>query len=163
MYTFGHRIHEDPFHVTIVRTQLTKHLSPVFGDMHDEIATAFGELVPEHGKGQSPRSFYVNMFPTLYGNEQNGFLCTPSKLPETWLLVQVAVSSLGFLCVSISYFFSWPQTVINPQRDRPQSRLSQPECQLYRRRNEDQELPFFIPSYTEAHHGEDHDQDHDKH
>ncbi|KAH9477540.1 Cytochrome P450 monooxygenase 71 [Psilocybe cubensis] len=39
-------ISEDPYHVAIVRTSLTRNIGTRFADIHDEILTAFSELIP---------------------------------------------------------------------------------------------------------------------
>ncbi|GJE97791.1 cytochrome P450 [Phanerochaete sordida] len=48
-YTFGERIIQDPYHVPIIRTHLTKHLAPMFSDIYDEVSAAFDELIPRTG------------------------------------------------------------------------------------------------------------------
>ncbi|KAF8665785.1 hypothetical protein AX16_000232 [Volvariella volvacea WC 439] len=45
-YTLGPEIHHDPYHTASVRTPLTRNLAARFGDVQDEIAAAFTELVP---------------------------------------------------------------------------------------------------------------------
>lgn len=51
MHIFGHEVHEDPFHVGIIRDKLTRNLVSLFGDVYDEIGTAFHELIPANENG----------------------------------------------------------------------------------------------------------------
>ena len=51
-YNLGRETHENPYHVTVVRQHLTRQLATVFSDMHDELVTAFDELVPVGVHGQ---------------------------------------------------------------------------------------------------------------
>nr|BAL05133.1 cytochrome P450 [Phanerodontia chrysosporium] len=53
-YIFGQKVLEDPFHVNIIRSHLTKHLSSVFGDICDEIHIAFSELIPQQDEEWVP-------------------------------------------------------------------------------------------------------------
>lgn len=45
LYLFGKEVWEPPYHVTIIRSVLTQHIASMFGDIHDEIESAFAELV----------------------------------------------------------------------------------------------------------------------
>ncbi|KAJ3556992.1 hypothetical protein NM688_g1715 [Phlebia brevispora] len=47
-YMFGSQVHKNPYHVTIIRQQLTHNLAALFPEVIDEIETAFRELVPAH-------------------------------------------------------------------------------------------------------------------
>ncbi|KAI0080996.1 cytochrome P450 [Panus rudis PR-1116 ss-1] len=44
-YTFGD-FDNDPFHIEIVRGQLTRYLASLFGDIRDEIVAAYNDLIP---------------------------------------------------------------------------------------------------------------------
>nr|BAD94562.1 cytochrome P450 [Phanerodontia chrysosporium]BAL05132.1 cytochrome P450 [Phanerodontia chrysosporium] len=45
-HMFGRQVIDDPFHVPIIRTHLTKNLAPMFSDVFDEVSIAFQELIP---------------------------------------------------------------------------------------------------------------------
>ena len=48
----------DPFHVEVVRNSLTKNIREKFSELHDEIATAFGDYIPtDMGDGK----YYVRI------------------------------------------------------------------------------------------------------
>ncbi|KIJ66616.1 hypothetical protein HYDPIDRAFT_109704 [Hydnomerulius pinastri MD-312] len=44
-YTLGPEIHHNPYHIPIIRSQLTRNLGVLFTDIRDEIATAFDETL----------------------------------------------------------------------------------------------------------------------
>ncbi|KAH7926847.1 cytochrome P450 [Leucogyrophana mollusca] len=44
-YTLGHDIHHNPYHIPIIRSQLTRNLAALFPDIRDEIVTAFEETL----------------------------------------------------------------------------------------------------------------------
>ncbi|KAF9225192.1 cytochrome P450 [Gyrodon lividus] len=48
-YTLGHQIHENPFHIPIIRSQLTRNLGILSPDIRDEIVTAFEEILDLRG------------------------------------------------------------------------------------------------------------------
>ncbi|EIW87324.1 cytochrome P450 [Coniophora puteana RWD-64-598 SS2] len=48
-YTLGPPIHHDPFHIPIIRSQLTRNLGNLYADIRDEIATAFNDELPLKG------------------------------------------------------------------------------------------------------------------
>ncbi|CCM05809.1 uncharacterized protein FIBRA_08043 [Fibroporia radiculosa] len=51
-YTLGRAVHENPYHISLVRSQLTRSLSAIFPQMMDEISTAFEDTIPtpqKHG------------------------------------------------------------------------------------------------------------------
>jgi hypothetical protein len=45
-YTVGPEIHRDPYHVSVVRTSLTRNFGARFSGIQDEITTAFAEHIP---------------------------------------------------------------------------------------------------------------------
>lgn len=45
-YTLGSNVERNPYHVGVVRTQLTRNLSIVFPDVLDEAIVALDELIP---------------------------------------------------------------------------------------------------------------------
>ena len=48
-YTLGPPIHYDPFHIPIIRSQLTRNLGNLYTDIRDEIVTAFSDELPLKG------------------------------------------------------------------------------------------------------------------
>ncbi|GJE97793.1 cytochrome P450 [Phanerochaete sordida] len=51
---FGKRVIDDPFHVSIIRSQLTKHIPIVFDEIYDEVVAAFKDLLPDGGEEWVP-------------------------------------------------------------------------------------------------------------
>ena len=45
-YTFGSQIEANPYHVSIVRTKLTRSIPELFPVLHDEIVEAFSKYIP---------------------------------------------------------------------------------------------------------------------
>ncbi|KAJ3478574.1 hypothetical protein NLI96_g9659 [Meripilus lineatus] len=45
-YTMGTAISNNPYHVPIIRSQLTRNLSTLFSDIRDELSTAFKDFIP---------------------------------------------------------------------------------------------------------------------
>ncbi|KAJ3478571.1 hypothetical protein NLI96_g9660 [Meripilus lineatus] len=45
-FTMGTAISNNPYHVPIIRSQLTRNLSTLFSDIRDELSTAFIDLIP---------------------------------------------------------------------------------------------------------------------
>ncbi|KIJ13842.1 hypothetical protein PAXINDRAFT_80222 [Paxillus involutus ATCC 200175] len=48
-YTLGHDVHHNPYHVAIIRSQLTRNLGILYTDLRDEIVTAFEEILDLRG------------------------------------------------------------------------------------------------------------------
>ncbi|KAF8844183.1 cytochrome P450 [Paxillus ammoniavirescens] len=48
-YTMGHDIHHNPYHVAIIRSQLTRNLATLYPDIRDEIVTAFEDTLDLRG------------------------------------------------------------------------------------------------------------------
>lgn len=57
-------IHHDPYHVRFVQVLLTRALGVRIPDMHDEITTAFAELVPPT-KGERSVAYMYLLFMRL--------------------------------------------------------------------------------------------------
>lgn len=45
-HTFGKELLDHGYHIPVIRSQLTRHLSPLFLDIHDEIVQSFNDLLP---------------------------------------------------------------------------------------------------------------------
>jgi hypothetical protein len=45
-YTLGPEIAANNYHVSVVRSQLTRNIATVFPDMHDELVAAFADVLP---------------------------------------------------------------------------------------------------------------------
>lgn len=50
---FGHHIHEDPYHITVVRQHLTRNLASTFPEMYQELCAAFDDYIPATVDGLS--------------------------------------------------------------------------------------------------------------
>ncbi|KAF9244079.1 cytochrome P450 [Melanogaster broomeanus] len=50
-YTMGHDIHYKPYHIQIIRSQLTRSLGVLYPDIRDEVVTAFEEILDLEGNG----------------------------------------------------------------------------------------------------------------
>ncbi|KAF9237109.1 cytochrome P450 [Melanogaster broomeanus] len=48
-YTLGHDIHHDPYHIPIIRSQLTRNLGILYPEINDELVTAFEETLDLKG------------------------------------------------------------------------------------------------------------------
>ncbi|KAF9237102.1 cytochrome P450 [Melanogaster broomeanus] len=48
-YTLGHNIHHNPYHIPIIRSQLTRNLGVLYPDIRDELVTAFEETLDLKG------------------------------------------------------------------------------------------------------------------
>ncbi|KIJ12301.1 hypothetical protein PAXINDRAFT_14916 [Paxillus involutus ATCC 200175] len=48
-YTLGHSVHHNPYHFSIIRSQLTRNLGILYPDIRDEIVTAFEETLDLRG------------------------------------------------------------------------------------------------------------------
>ena len=55
LYTFGPGMHENPYHINVVRQPLNRNLSRCFPDLHNEFVQAFGDILAlkEHGNQAS--------------------------------------------------------------------------------------------------------------
>ncbi|ETW81028.1 cytochrome P450 monooxygenase 51 [Heterobasidion irregulare TC 32-1] len=45
-YTLGPEIHHNPYHVSIIRSQLTRNLGALFPDVREEIVASFNDIIP---------------------------------------------------------------------------------------------------------------------
>lgn len=50
-YTLGRAIAHNPYHVAIVRAQLTRNIAAIFPNIREELSSAFSDTIPTHGKG----------------------------------------------------------------------------------------------------------------
>ncbi|OBZ73430.1 Ent-kaurene oxidase [Grifola frondosa] len=44
-YTFGPSVHDNPYHISILRSQLTRNLAEIFPEVHDEIVSSFTDAI----------------------------------------------------------------------------------------------------------------------
>lgn len=49
---FDHNVHDNPYHVTLIRSQLTRNIASLFGEIYDEIDQCFGDMVGANEKGK---------------------------------------------------------------------------------------------------------------
>ena len=45
-YTLGPSVHTNPYHIAIVRSNLTRALGELFPELRDEIIHSFGTVIP---------------------------------------------------------------------------------------------------------------------
>lgn len=45
-YTLGPEIHHNPYHIGIIRSQLTRNLGALFPDVREEIIASFNDIIP---------------------------------------------------------------------------------------------------------------------
>lgn len=45
-YTLGQRLLDNNYHISVIRTQLTRNLAAVFSEVRDEIVQSFLEIIP---------------------------------------------------------------------------------------------------------------------
>lgn len=50
--TIGPAFHADPYHIDVIRTQLTRGIGNAFPSLYDEIGDAFEELLPVYSNGK---------------------------------------------------------------------------------------------------------------
>ncbi|KAA1468096.1 cytochrome P450 [Dentipellis sp. KUC8613] len=50
-YTLGNAVNNNPYHISIIRSQLTRNLASIFPDVREELVAAFDDAIPakEHG------------------------------------------------------------------------------------------------------------------
>ena len=54
-YTLGAEIHHNPYHVPVVRSQLTRNIGNIFSEVQDELSAAFTDVIgAEIGQGTFP-------------------------------------------------------------------------------------------------------------
>ncbi|OBZ73434.1 Ent-kaurene oxidase [Grifola frondosa] len=64
-YTLGPSIRDNPYHIPVVRSQLTRNLAEIFPEVHDEIIASFTDAIPLTGDGMSI-SLFMNMYVSKY-------------------------------------------------------------------------------------------------
>jgi len=52
-YTLGREIHEDSYHLGVIRSQLTRNLNALFPELCEEVAAAFADEIPATTDGVS--------------------------------------------------------------------------------------------------------------
>jgi hypothetical protein len=50
-YTTGPEVVDNPYHVAVVRSQLTRNLQVLYADIRDEIVTSFDDVLDLRGDG----------------------------------------------------------------------------------------------------------------
>jgi hypothetical protein len=69
-YTLGDEVHDIPYHIAVVRSQLTRNIGKMYPEIRDEVVTAFDEVLDLRGYGEchSLRWFFC----IDLGNTQSG-------------------------------------------------------------------------------------------
>ena len=44
-YTLGDEVHDTPYHIAVIRTQLTRNIGKLYPEIRDEVVTAFDEVL----------------------------------------------------------------------------------------------------------------------
>lgn len=65
-HVFGMDVWQYSYPVDIIRSVLTRHIAPFFGDIHNEVEASFHDLVPTTGDGTSRCSFNRIVFDCLF-------------------------------------------------------------------------------------------------
>jgi hypothetical protein len=50
-FTLGPEVVDDPYHLPVIRSQLTRNLGVVFPDLRDEIVSSFEDIIPSQKLG----------------------------------------------------------------------------------------------------------------
>lgn len=75
-YTIGPEIRKAPFHIATVRSPLTRNLAVRFGEVQDEIAAAYADLIPATEKGALTWYDIVSMMILIYS--KSGWMYRPT-------------------------------------------------------------------------------------
>ena len=59
-YTMGDEVHDIPYHIAVVRSQLTRNIGKMYPEIRDEVVTAFDEVLDLRGHGE------VSSFATVF-------------------------------------------------------------------------------------------------
>ena len=63
VHAFGEDVWRPPYHVDIMRPVLTRHIAPLFGEIYNEVETAFQEIIPAHKGGTCVDSAVACLWP----------------------------------------------------------------------------------------------------
>ena len=50
-YTLGDEVHDKPYHIAVIRSQLTRNIGKLYPEIRDEVVTAFDEVLDLSGYG----------------------------------------------------------------------------------------------------------------
>ncbi|RDB27706.1 Ent-kaurene oxidase [Hypsizygus marmoreus] len=122
-YTLGDRITDNPYHVPIVRSQLTRSLAAIFPSLQEEVAVAFEDIIPADKEWKKYRALET-MMPIICRASNRIFVGYPlSRDPDFMdmnvqftITVMKAANTLNlllpFLRPMVAYFLtSVPATV----------------------------------------------------
>jgi hypothetical protein len=56
----GHEVHDFPYQIAVIRSQLTRNIGKMYPEIRDEVVTAFDEVLDLRGYGEV--SFFVAGF-----------------------------------------------------------------------------------------------------
>jgi hypothetical protein len=51
-YTLGDEVHDNPYHIAVIRSQLTRNIGKVYPEIRDEVVTSFDEILDLRGYGE---------------------------------------------------------------------------------------------------------------
>jgi len=114
-YTIGRDTFENPFHVTVVRSQLTRNLANKFNEMREELIAAFEDCIPCKGSGklevlQLPlHCVFITTFPQI------GWRFQRRRRFRTSYAEQAIACLLGCLTVRPSPLYSQTLILTSPR------------------------------------------------
>lgn len=76
-YTLGPNIHANQYHLSLIRSQLTRNLPAVFPSLHNEIRAAFNDAVPLHGHEWSKFRVMEKLMPIVCRASNRIFIGVP--------------------------------------------------------------------------------------
>ncbi|KAF5379456.1 hypothetical protein D9615_006552 [Tricholomella constricta] len=76
-YTLGPSISEDPYHIPIVRSQLTRNLPALFPEIREEVVAAFDDIILLKGNQWSKLKILETMMPIVCRASNRLFVGTP--------------------------------------------------------------------------------------
>ena len=69
-YTMGDEVHDIPYHVAVIRSQLTWNIGKMYPEIRDEVVTAFDEVLDLRGYGT--KSFFTAVCLAFISGTQSG-------------------------------------------------------------------------------------------
>ncbi|KAI0059971.1 cytochrome P450 [Artomyces pyxidatus] len=114
-YTMGSQVTRNPYHIPLIRSQLSKRLSVIFDDIHDEVVAAFNNVVPEKGSEWISLSPHLTVEKVICRISNRVFVGTPTYLNDDYqgLNIEFAVN-VTQLARRISQFPGFLRPIVGP-------------------------------------------------
>ncbi|KAF9528911.1 cytochrome P450 [Crepidotus variabilis] len=103
-YTLGHHINENPYHVPIIRTQLTRSLPLLVPEIHDELVQAFKHYIPLTDDWSEIKALDTAM-KIISRTSNRAFVGAPLCRNPEWIEVNVQYTLDVIKVASIPRFF----------------------------------------------------------